>query len=151
MEGLDADLFTKIANKAFGGDAAKARAGIKKTLEDALNNIDLAGQNTGTYQPAITLDSQEELADLLIQQRKGNTDEDLRLAEGMQPFYDNQVTRRNALMKGGAEAELMLQAPATAARERMYDKTLDLEKSRNTGRMIDRIIRGAALAGAMFN
>ena len=114
MEGLDADLFTKIANKAFGGDAAKARAGIKKTLEDALKNIDLAGQNTGTYQPAITLDSQEELADLLLQQRRGNTDEDLRLAEGMQPFYDNQVTRRNALMKGGAEAELMLQAPATA-------------------------------------
>lgn len=151
MEGLDADLFTKIANKAFGGDAAKARAGIKKTLEDYLENIDLAGQNTGTYQPAITLDSQEQLGDLLLQQRRGNTDEDLRLAEGMQPFYDNQVTRRNALMKGGAEAELMLQAPATAARERMYDKTLELEKSRNTGRMIDRIIRGAALAGAMFN
>ena len=55
-------------------------------------------------------------------------------------------------MQGAADAEGSIVLPNAADRNRKIQMLLDAQKAGNTGRMLDRIIRGdQELAGAMFN
>ena len=82
---------------------------------------------------------------------KANVDNALTLGGGMQPFF-NENTRRNLEeMTGATDQQLRIQQDAGDRRERMFDKTLEFEKGKRGGQMFDRILRGAALVGAMFS
>ena len=59
------------------------------------------------------------------------------------------LNRRN--QQGLVETIDALQPSQEKRTDRQLQMLLDSQKAGNTGRMLDRIMRGAALAGAMFN
>ena len=71
--------------------------------------------------------------------------------EALQPSQEQRTDRQMRLMQGAADAEGSIVLPMQQGRKEQLQMLLDSQKAGNTGRMLDRIMRGAALAGAMFN
>lgn len=75
----------------------------------------------------------------------------VRTINDLQPSQEQRTDRNIRTMQGAAEAEGSIVLPMQQGRKEQLQMLLDSQKAGNTGRMLDRIIRGAALAGAMFN
>lgn len=71
--------------------------------------------------------------------------------DALQPSQEKRTDRQMRLMQGAADAEGSIVLPMQQGRKEQLQMLLDSQKAGNTGRMLDRIMRGAALAGAMFN
>ena len=71
--------------------------------------------------------------------------------EALQPSQEKKADRNIRVMQGAADAEGSIVLPMQQGRKEQLQMLLDSQKAGNTGRMLDRIMRGAALAGAMFN
>ena len=69
----------------------------------------------------------------------------------LQDSQEKKADRTIRTMQGAADAEGSIVLPMQQGRKEQLQMLLDSQKAGNTGRMLDRIIRGAALAGAMFN
>ena len=69
----------------------------------------------------------------------------------LQDSQEKKADRNIRVMQGAADAEGSIVLPMQQGRKEQLQMLLDAQKAGNTGRMLDRIIRGAALAGAMFN
>lgn len=69
----------------------------------------------------------------------------------LQDSQERKADRNIRVMQGAADAEGSIVLPMQEGRKQQLQMLLDSQKAGNTGRMLDRIIRGAALAGAMFN
>ena len=148
---VDKGLFQQIADKFYGGDARKAAAEIQSLLKNQKATVIEAKDDLGSYEPKYDLGPIKEAGQLAVDERGQYLQQDVGLTKALQPYLQAESDRVIERMEGAAGATNMVGEKQGDRRERMLQGLMDLEKSRNTGRMLDRIIRGAALAGAMFN
>ena len=148
---VDKGLFQQIADKFYGGDARKAAAEIEGLLKNQKATVIEAKDDLGSYEPTYDLGPRTQAGQLAVNERGQYMQQDVDLAGKLQPYLQAESDRAIERMKGAAGATNIVGKEQGDRRERMLESLLQLERSQNAGRMIDRIIRGVGIAGAMFN
>ena len=109
----------------------------------------------GNYQPKRDLTYYTGLSDLTFDGIQRGADILVDTTDKLQPSAEQQTTRAIRQMQGAADARNQVLQPQGALRKDMLQMLIadnkDQRDSQNSGLMFDRILRGAALVGAMFS
>ena len=109
----------------------------------------------GNYQPKRDLTDYTGLLGLQMDGVKQGADILVDTTDRLQPSAEQKTTRAIRQMQGAADARNQVLQPQGALRKDMLQMLIadnkDQRDSQNSGLMFDRILRGAALVGAMFS
>lgn len=109
----------------------------------------------GGYQPKRDLTDYVGLKDLANDVLKQGADVFVDTLDRSQPAAEQRTTRAVRQMQGAADARNQVLQPQGALRMDMLKEIIadnkDARDSQKTGLMLDRLMRGAALAGALFS
>lgn len=140
----------ETAKQIFGGDSEAAKKYVQEVYQQYKQDVSGA-KSQETYKPNFDTAAFGTLTGMTKDLNKANVDNALTLGAGMQPFFNEDTRRQLERMTGAADQQLRIQQDSGGRRERMFDKALEFEKGKRGGQMFDRILRGAALVGAMFS
>lgn len=135
--------------KLVGPD--KAKAFIQSEMQNFREARDAANTGLGSTTANRDMSGYGDLIEMIGGQNRADQEGLVRTIDALQPSQEKKADRSIRVMQGAADAEGSIVLPMQQGRKDQLQMLLDAQKSGNTGRMIDRIIRGAALAGAMFN
>jgi hypothetical protein len=142
------ETFTNFV-KLVGRD--KAREFIQGEMERFRQNRSAADAGLGSTTANRDMRGYTDLIETLGGLNKANQEGLVTTIDALQPSQEKKADRNIRVMQGAADAEGSIVLPMQQGRKEQLQMLLDAQKAGNTGRMLDRIIRGAALAGAMFN
>ena len=142
------ETFTNFV-KLVGRD--KAREFIQGEMERFRQNRSAADAGLGSTRANRDMSGYADLINTLGGLNKANQEGLVTTIDALQPSQEKKADRNIRVMQGAADAEGSIVLPMQQGRKEQLQMLLDAQKAGNTGRMLDRIIRGAALAGAMFN
>ena len=142
------ETFTNFV-KLVGRD--KAREFIQGEMERFRQNRSAADAGLGSTTANRDMRGYTDLIETLGGLNKANQEGLVTTIDALQPSQEKKADRNIRVMQGAADAEGSIVLPMQQGRKEQLQMLLDSQKAGNTGRMLDRIIRGAALAGAMFN
>ena len=142
------ETFTNFV-KLVGRD--KAREFIQGEMERFRQNRSAADAGLGSTTANRDMRGYTDLIKTLGGLNKANQEGLVTTIDALQPSQEKKADRNIRVMQGAADAEGSIVLPMQQGRKEQLQMLLDAQKAGNTGQMLDRIIRGAALAGAMFN
>ena len=109
----------------------------------------------GNYQPKRDLTDYTVLSDLTFDGIQRGADILVDTTDKLQPSAEQQTTRAIRQMQGAADARNQVLQPQGALRKDMLQMLIadnkDQRDSQKTGQLFDRLLRGAAIAGALFS
>ena len=135
--------------KLVGTD--KAREFIKQEMERYQQTRSSADAGLGSTTANRDMSGYNDLINTLGGLNEANRTGLVTTINDLQDSQEKKADRNIRVMQGAADAEGSIVLPMQQGRKEQLQMLLDAQKAGNTGRMLDRMIRGAALAGAMFN
>lgn len=135
--------------KLVGRD--KAKAFIQSEMKNFQNARDAANAGLGSTTANRDMRGYNDLIETIGGLNEANRTGLVTTINDLQDSQEKKADRNIRVMQGAADAEGSIVLPMQQGRKEQLQMLLDSQKAGNTGRMLDRIIRGAALAGAMFN
>tara|TARA_Y100000361_G_C11129384_1_gene327949 strand:+ start:887 stop:1321 length:435 start_codon:yes stop_codon:yes gene_type:complete len=142
------ETFTNFV-KLVGRD--KAREFIQGEMERFRQSRSAADAGLGSTTANRDMSGYTDLIETLGGLNEANRTGLVTTINDLQDSQEKKADRNIRVMQGAADAEGSIVLPMQQGRKEQLQMLLDAQKAGNTGRMLDRIIRGAALAGAMFN
>ena len=142
------ETFTNFV-KLVGRD--KAREFIQGEMERFRQNRSAADAGLGSTRANRDMSGYVDLIETIGGLNEANRTGLVTTINDLQDSQERKADRNIRVMQGAADAEGSIVLPMQQGRKEQLQMLLDAQKAQNTGRMIDRIIRGVGIAGAMFN
>ena len=149
------DLSKQIKRLLEVMSPAEAQEFLEKQRQQYDTIKSMSESDFGNYQPKRDLTDAAGLLDLQMDGVQRGADVFVDTLDRSQPAAEQRTTRAIRQMQGAADARNQVLQPQGALRKDMLQMLIadnkDQRDSQKTGQLFDRLLRGAALVGAIFS